>query len=156
MDESTKVLGSTSLNLTKMAEAQVKALRSFERDLSTQSANIKVLPPEPATASEDDFPEDLNTMEDHLYNASERSLRPQHPPPTTLPCANVQPSKYKICKDPGTMACSACKLVSYCSKVSNKQLPHSRFAPNEYVRNAKMPTGNDISKVMFTYNLSNR
>lgn len=120
MDESTKVLGSTALNPTQMAEAKAKALRSFERDLSTQNANIKVLPPEPATDSEGAFPEDINSMEDQLHNASKRSLWPRHPPPTTLPCANVQLSKYKVCKDSGTMACSECKLVSYCSKVSNK------------------------------------
>lgn len=33
------------------------------------------------------------------------------------PCANVNVAKYSACSKPGTMACSECRLVSYCSKV---------------------------------------
>ena len=48
-------------------------------------------------------------------------LREHLPPPKTLPCANVQVevgTPVKICDRSGTLACSACKLVSYCAKVS--------------------------------------
>jgi hypothetical protein len=71
--------------------------------LSTQTKNIRAMPPDP---SEDQtFLEDID------------SLSPKYPPPVTLPCANVQAEKYAVCDKPGKMACSACKLVSYCSKV---------------------------------------
>jgi hypothetical protein len=36
-----------------------------------------------------------------------------------LPCANAVPEKNWRCQENGTMACSGCKLVSYCSKVSS-------------------------------------
>jgi hypothetical protein len=35
-----------------------------------------------------------------------------------LPCANVQPEKDWRCTGDGIQACSVCRLVSYCSKVS--------------------------------------
>ncbi|KAH6896244.1 hypothetical protein BKA70DRAFT_1316688 [Coprinopsis sp. MPI-PUGE-AT-0042] len=44
----------------------------------------------------------------------------QHPPLSRLPCANVQVSQKIICSNPGTLKCSACKLVSYCSKDCQK------------------------------------
>jgi hypothetical protein len=34
-----------------------------------------------------------------------------------LPCANVEAAKNWRCTEDGTLACSQCKLVSYCSKV---------------------------------------
>jgi hypothetical protein len=34
-----------------------------------------------------------------------------------LPCANVEPKKNWRCQESGRLACSECKLVSYCSKV---------------------------------------
>ena len=33
------------------------------------------------------------------------------------PCANVDGAKHAACVGPGKMACSECRLVSYCSKV---------------------------------------
>ena len=38
-------------------------------------------------------------------------------PLDVLPCANVDVEKHAICDKPGKLACSSCKLVSYCSKV---------------------------------------
>ena len=38
-------------------------------------------------------------------------------PPENLPCANVEVPKRRTCQNPGKLACSACKLVSYCSEV---------------------------------------
>ncbi|KAF6752082.1 hypothetical protein DFP72DRAFT_991169 [Ephemerocybe angulata] len=37
-------------------------------------------------------------------------------PRKSFPCANVQPSTYRVCDQPGTKACSGCRLVSYCSQ----------------------------------------
>ncbi|KJA20456.1 hypothetical protein HYPSUDRAFT_43147 [Hypholoma sublateritium FD-334 SS-4] len=37
------------------------------------------------------------------------------------PCANVNVAKYSACSKPGTMACSECRLVSYCSKECQKK-----------------------------------
>ncbi|KAH6906719.1 hypothetical protein BKA70DRAFT_396558 [Coprinopsis sp. MPI-PUGE-AT-0042] len=45
---------------------------------------------------------------------------PRHPPLERLPCANVEVDQYSACSKPGTMRCSACKLVSYCSKECQK------------------------------------
>jgi hypothetical protein len=39
-------------------------------------------------------------------------------PLSRLPCANVDAPKNWKCPDDGTLACSGCRLVSYCSKVS--------------------------------------
>jgi hypothetical protein len=39
-------------------------------------------------------------------------------PLSRLPCANVDAPKNWKCPNDGTSACSGCKLVSYCSKVS--------------------------------------
>ena len=57
-------------------------------------------------------------MDDYLQKLTKVS-RPKHPLPLVLPCGNVEPKLYHACGNPGMMACSACKLVSYCSKVSN-------------------------------------
>jgi hypothetical protein len=51
-------------------------------------------------------------MQDILLNE-----KPKFSPLENLPCANVEVQKYKMCPNPGTLACGACKLVSYCSKV---------------------------------------
>ncbi|KAF8137398.1 hypothetical protein EV363DRAFT_1394947 [Boletus edulis] len=42
------------------------------------------------------------------------------PPLEVLPCANVNVEKQAICEKPGKLACSSCKLVSYCSKECQK------------------------------------
>ncbi|KAM6494778.1 protein of unknown function (DUF4470) domain containing protein [Amanita muscaria] len=116
MDELIQLF-STMMTPARMAEAQAEALRSFERDLSAQSENVRVLPPDPGNpATNASIPKDVNSIREMM----EQTLHPRNPPPTSLPCANVQPAKYTICKDPGTMACSACKLVSYCSKECQK------------------------------------
>jgi hypothetical protein len=52
-----------------------------------------------------------------LKSITEKANKLQFPAPERLPCANVDVDKYKACPNNGTMACSACKLTSYCSKV---------------------------------------
>lgn len=39
------------------------------------------------------------------------------PPLEVLLCANVKVEERAVCEKPGKLACSSCKLVSYCSKV---------------------------------------
>jgi len=96
-----------------IAEKQAKALRS-----SHQRQTIKSIPPDPIQAAifrnagyfDVEDPARLQEM-------TTAALKARYTPPTSLPCANVQAAKYSFCQNPGKMACSACKLVSYCSKV---------------------------------------
>ena len=140
------ILFSTVMNPAQMAEGRMKALRSYL--LSIESKNID-LPPGPATAENVAHP---NVFDSTVWQKmKEESERLRSRPPTALPCANVQPAEdTMICKDPGTMACSACKLVSYCSKVGNKPYA-SLFSLNGCFRNAKQPTGSVISEVKWFY-----
>ncbi|KAG8216800.1 hypothetical protein J3R82DRAFT_7049 [Butyriboletus roseoflavus] len=50
-------------------------------------------------------------MVDNVLNKN-----PNFAPLDVLPCANVNVNKHDVCKKPGKLACSSCKLVSYCSK----------------------------------------
>ena len=148
----------TLMTPASMAEARVKAMRSFEHDQAVQCQNLRRLPPPPDSATEKEalpFLKDIDNCEPAQLQSAwrrmmEGSLHPRYPPPTTLPCANVQVEKYAVCKNSGKMACSACKLVSYCSKVSNEPLLLSgslRTSVNACFRNAKKPTGSSISEV---------
>ncbi|KAF9523612.1 hypothetical protein CPB83DRAFT_871582 [Crepidotus variabilis] len=47
-------------------------------------------------------------------------VKTSHPAPKCIPCANVQPKQDIICKKSGKHMCSACRLVSYCSKDCQK------------------------------------
>ncbi|KAJ2924336.1 hypothetical protein H1R20_g12763, partial [Candolleomyces eurysporus] len=88
-----------------------------------RSASLKPIPPPPRKETDPLQPlqkladldrVDPDDVEGLLGEFS--NVRPVHPPPAVLPCANVQPARYSACEKPGTKACSACKLVSYCSK----------------------------------------
>lgn len=149
MDDLTKLL-STLMTPTYMAEARAEAMRSFERDLSTRTPNLRAMPPDPSTDYE--FSIDFENfgpaqyqslMEDILV----KPLQPKRPLITSLPCANVQAEKYFFCKKPGTRACSACKLVSYCSQVAKKNGCLLYVLLNDCFRSAKKPTGSCTSKV---------
>ena len=49
-------------------------------------------------------------------------------PLETTPCANVQMTEQStICKNQGKLVCSACKLVSYCSKVCRSIILNLHF-----------------------------
>lgn len=50
----------------------------------------------------------------------------RHLPLKRLPCANVSAEKGENCNQSGTMVCTKCRLVSYCSKVSTLDAIRSR------------------------------
>jgi hypothetical protein len=100
-----------------------EAQANFDRDASSQNKSIRVIPPDPiseakmssslasiSAADEDHFRSSF--LENMLHN-----VKPRFPPLERLPCANAQVEKYNTCPNPGTRACTACNLVSYCSKV---------------------------------------
>ncbi|TEB22397.1 hypothetical protein FA13DRAFT_1741051 [Coprinellus micaceus] len=88
-------------------------------------STIRALPPDPATDGPFSAmnPPRIN-IDDSSDNVRQQCLsfgalsKPRFLPPKVLPCANVQPSKYFACGHPGSKVCTACRLVSYCSKVS--------------------------------------
>ena len=126
MDDVTSLFSTMHMTPALMAEIRAGSTRSFERDQSIQSPNLTALPPDPAAESKGfQFPEAGDIYDPAQYQAffqkmMGQSFHPRYPPPTALSCANVQADKYTTCENLGTMACSACKLVSYCSKVRNK------------------------------------
>jgi hypothetical protein len=90
------------------------------------------------------------TVEEFGRNLMSVQLKrnPEVLPSVRLSCANVDREKDKACSDPGTKACSGCKLVSYCSRVSIRCL--SRSFPSLIVahyRSVKECTGGITNKV---------
>jgi hypothetical protein len=65
-----------------------------------------------------DFVEKHGLEETYQDWAIEHAYLDANRPLLRLPCANVDPAKHLKCPENGTLACSECKLVSYCSKVS--------------------------------------
>ncbi|KIM35241.1 hypothetical protein M413DRAFT_431291 [Hebeloma cylindrosporum] len=96
-----------------MSKMMANAQRAMDHDMSTQTKNISMLPPDPRTANGD-----INDPARFLQESMSRS--PRFPPPDTVPCANVQVAKYEACDKSGTQACSGCRIVSYCSKECQK------------------------------------
>jgi hypothetical protein len=95
---------------------------SHRRDMSPQNRNIRVHPPDPISEmkSQSRFAS-IDIEDDDKFRAAFKENMIQNPkrfpPLERLPCSNIQVKKYKTCPNQGTRACSACKLVSYCSKV---------------------------------------
>ncbi|OJA20467.1 hypothetical protein AZE42_04908 [Rhizopogon vesiculosus] len=94
----------------------IAALSAFMQDTSTTSS-LTSMPPDPSTSGKfGDF--GISDWKSALEAC--RKMKPKFPPPEMLPCANVDIAKSKVCPKQGTKACSACKLVSYCSKECQK------------------------------------
>jgi len=115
---------STLLTPETFSNFTAEAQRSFDRDMSTQSKNFVALPPDPRGRGSTFDPTNLDITDpargaDVLKSLMDGATKVRFPPPENLPCANVQASQYKACNKQGSMACSSCKLVSYCSKVSS-------------------------------------
>jgi len=114
---------SSLLTPETLSNVTAEAQRSFDRDMSTQSKNIVALPPDPGAGRSTFDPTNLDITDpargaDVLKSLMDGATKVRFPPPENLPCANVQAGQYKACNKRGSMACSSCKLVSYCSKVS--------------------------------------
>ncbi|KDR66055.1 hypothetical protein GALMADRAFT_232756 [Galerina marginata CBS 339.88] len=116
---------STMTNSEAMSKIMTKAQSAFDRNMSTKSDSISVLPPNPKTARSILDPKDIDITDpacrtDILKSITDSVSKLQYPPLEILPCANVQADKYRVCNQPGTMVCSECRLVSYCSKECQK------------------------------------
>lgn len=91
-------------------------------------SDIRIIPPQ-----EDSGPslfEGLYSMftggwEGMLNSVANRN--PKVSPLDVLPCANVNVERYAACENPGKLACSSCKLVSYCSKVCQRCVSTVRY-----------------------------
>ena len=84
------------------------------------SSDLRILPPDDSGPSllgalYSMFTGGWQGMMDSVVNRD-----PKFPPLEVLPCANVNVEKHAACEKPGKLACSSCKLVSYCSKVWNR------------------------------------
>jgi len=116
--------------LSASNEIMDEAECQHNRDLPSKNKNLRRIPPPPGPvsdiASELDFKgldtSNLDLFREGLLKSMSSIEPPPHPPLESLPCANIEVTKYKVCLKPGTKACSACKLVSYCSPVSDHYL----------------------------------
>ena len=81
------------------------------------------------------------------------SLLDKVKPLPRLPCANVEPAKTRECGKEGKLACGACKLVSYCSKVSDIILIMIMIKHIYSIvpRRVKLSTGRRTKRVRCTY-----
>ncbi|KAF9533232.1 hypothetical protein CPB83DRAFT_538125 [Crepidotus variabilis] len=114
----------SKLQPSDIAKINADAERKMLRDRSLQSQNLQVLPPLPMTEDESRLLSEMNPSNPEFMSMMAQGLKNPYPARTTLPCANVQPKKYAVCDKPGKMACSACRLVSYCSKECQKSHWH--------------------------------
>ena len=99
-------------------EVTAAAERAYQLNHDAGNSNIRVMDPDPATSNNLRTKVNLSTTpQTFMQTMIQESMKPKFPPPENLPCANVEVAKHQACKNPGKLACSACKLVSYCSKV---------------------------------------
>lgn len=92
------------------------------------------------------FPESLSKINQLVSGTF--SLSSQHHSQLiyNVPCAYVDPRVQDECLKPGIQACSACRLVKYCSKVAQKGVPYSWLMRSPY-RNASASIGKYTRKV---------
>ena len=107
------------------AEVEQKIHRETSREMSAPSRSLRRMPPDPSAGKAAPIPnlKDLDKTDPAAVGEavfrSIQNVRPRYPPLEMLPCANVQVKQYTVCKNQAKWACSACKLVSYCSKVTH-------------------------------------
>ncbi|OAX32095.1 hypothetical protein K503DRAFT_20610 [Rhizopogon vinicolor AM-OR11-026] len=87
---------------------------------SWDTSSLISVAPDPSTSDEQIIPIDFDPSDQERLFDILRKVKPKFHPLEVLPCANVDAMKYKVCSKQGTRACSACKLVSYCSKECQK------------------------------------
>ena len=111
-------------HLSPEQRSEIESSQQHTNDIG--NSNLRALPPDPQTNSQ------LNTrlsgldtsalgpsaLLDMFRESVREGSKPRYPPSEVLPCANVETEKYRACPNQGKMACSSCRLVSYCSKVS--------------------------------------
>ncbi|OJA14610.1 hypothetical protein AZE42_07966 [Rhizopogon vesiculosus] len=83
---------------------------------SRDTSSLMSVAPDPSTSGEQIIPIDFDPSDRERLFDILRKGKPKFLPLEVLPCANMDAMKYKVCPKQGTKACSACKLVSYCSK----------------------------------------
>ncbi|KAG0697937.1 hypothetical protein DFH29DRAFT_944009 [Suillus ampliporus] len=103
---------------------------------STQTSSIISLdvPLDPSDSGEPFLSTDIDASDpERLFETLRDRLKPKFPPLDVLPCANVQVTQFKACPKQGIKTCSACKLVSYCSKEcqENHWRIHKRDCKNQ-------------------------
>ncbi|KAF8800717.1 hypothetical protein BYT27DRAFT_7199539 [Phlegmacium glaucopus] len=112
-------------------EIKAKAEHAMQRDLNIQNKNLRTIPPDKKTGKGSLVPNLNDIDEDDTAGLQEALLKyclhikPRFPPLEMLPCANVHVEQYTACENQGTSACSACRLVSYCSKKCQRE--HWKF-----------------------------
>jgi hypothetical protein len=111
--------------LTPEQSAEIES--SYQHINDTRNTNLRAMPPDPLSNPQmhtklkdlDASALDLSALHDMIQESAMADSKLRFPPPEVLPCANVETEKYRACQNPGKMACSSCRLVSYCSKVSS-------------------------------------
>ncbi|KAF8636838.1 hypothetical protein AX17_003230 [Amanita inopinata Kibby_2008] len=93
------------------------------RDMTYTGGSLRLIPPDPNQ-------DDINPIK--FKNLRAEGMKPRFPPLEVLPCANIEVSKYRVCPNPGKMACSQCRLsltsMQECQKNHWKQ--HKRDCKN--------------------------
>ena len=139
-------------NSEMVSKIMAKAQSAMDRDMATQSKSISILPPDPKAGGSFFDSTDVDITDparrtEFLKSITDSISKPlRFPPLDTLPCANVQVDKYDACNKPGTMACSECRLVSYCSKVASISVFFGHIFWRKR-RDVRKRTGNHIKEV---------
>ena len=117
-------------------EAKKMAITDYLQEFTSKSqANEFMRPSNKDMHGElDEYPYDLAIKHglDQEFNdwVLRRALMNALQPFERLPCANMLREGLLHCRKEGTLACSQCKLVSYCSKVS---LLHIALLPSRVI-----------------------
>jgi hypothetical protein len=108
--------------LTPEQSAEIES--SYQHMNDTGKSNLRAIPQDPLSNSQ--LYTRLSSLDTSLDPSALHKMcresimgdsKPRFPPPEVLPCGNVKVDMYRVCPNPGKMACSSCRLVSYCSKV---------------------------------------
>jgi len=115
------------------------------------------------TASSPDITAEIKSLADrfeHLETTQDKTdaltylahivQNPSDKPLETLPCANVDPARNWRCPEDGKLACSECRLVSYCSKVSSNPAPSTATDVRAECRHVNAHIGVYTNKVTST------
>ncbi|KAF8891945.1 hypothetical protein CPB84DRAFT_1783894 [Gymnopilus junonius] len=118
------------LDSLQLADAKQEALTAYLQETvdtleaqrnSTKPSPDALLPEEETEPSSTE--DESATDEEHVFLdwITKRSMQVSKKPLERLPCANVKAEEDWRCDKEGKMACTACKLVSYCSKECQRE-----------------------------------